>query len=427
MHLLLAAVLSHWLVVSDVHLDPYDTRPGIVYAHDTNRALWNSALAAMRADVPDPQVVLFGGDALAHHFGSLARSHGEDPYQAGIAVTREIAESLGRAYPRARFLVTLGNNDDPCGDYRSETGGPYQRALARIYAPLVNRDGAAPTFVRDFERGGYYAARLPNGERALVLDTVFDSIVYRGACQSRGGGAAAAQRAWLARELADGERTVLLAHVPPGFDASSTTLARRFIAVPFMRPNEDALLRASLERHARTIAFAVAGHTHRYDFRLAGGVPWLLVSSISPVYRNNPAFYDLRVAPDGTLRDVVPYVYDPADDAWHARPSFDAIFGADAFDAASLTRAHDAIASDADVRARWIDAYDLWSSPDDMRAHGWRVFWCAQSAFGRTYAACAGTIGRTRAAIVAAALALAALVVGIVALVVRRRARLDRA
>ncbi len=426
-HALFAAALMHYLVVSDVHLDPYDARTRIVYAHDANRTLLRSAVRAMRADVPNARVVILGGDLLAHHFDGLARAAHQDPYAAGLAATREVTDALARAFPKAQFLVTLGNNDDPCGDYRAETGGPYLRALAALYAPLVDRGGAAPGFARAFERGGYYTARLPNGTRAIVLNTVFDSIVFRGGCRSHAHGAAHAQAAWLARELARSRNAVLLMHIPPGYDPGSTTLARDLVAVPFLRAGSNASLLAALRAERAHVRFAVAGHVHRYDLRIAGGVPLLIASSISPVYRNNPAFFDLLVAPDGSLRDVVPYVYDPRSERWHAEPSFDRTYGVDGFTAANLRRAHAEIERDPDVRARWIAAYDVWSARmGDISDHRSRVFWCAQTELGSGYGACAGTRRRSRIALIAAAIAGMAIVATIVLLVRRRRARLDR-
>ncbi len=420
LHAVLALVLSRWLVLSDVHLDPYARGAHITYGRDTNPALLRSAIAAMRAHVPNPQVVVIGGDMLAHHFGAHARAHGQQANAAGLAATRAIVGALARAYPHAQFLVTLGNNDDPCGDYRSEAGGAYQRALARIYAPLVDRNGSAPRFVAAFTSGGYYAVTLPNGVHAVVLNTVLDSIVFRGSCRRSAGDPARAQTAWLAGELARSPRAVLLMHIPPGIDATSTVMLRNLVAVPFMRSDAQAGLIATLRANAKHIAFGIAAHTHRYDVRLAGGVPLLIVSSVSPIYRNNPAFFELRVAADGTLRDVTPYAYDPKSGAWHLRPSFDAAYGARAFDVASVRALHGAIARDQATRARWMAAYDAWSGRvHDIGPGDWRIAWCAQSTSGAAFAACAGTMVRDRIAAGALGLAMAILVLGVLA--VRRR------
>jgi hypothetical protein len=354
-----AAAAMQWLVLNDIHLNPYDARPGAVYGSDTNPALLNDAIREMRTVNPNPAVIVLGGDFLAHHFPALARARHDDPYRDGSATIRNIARSLNRAFPRAQFLVTLGNNDDPCGDYHSEVGGPYAREIARAFAPLVDRNGSAPDFERRFAEGGYYTARLPGGVRAVVLNSVLWSFVYRGSCQQHASDPGAAEQRWFARALQGGPSVVVM-HVPPGFDAQSTTVARRIVAVPFLSGRNDAAFRKTLREHANDIGFILGAHTHRYDFRVPGDVPMLIASSLSPVYRNNPAFYALTVA-GSTLVDAVPYVDRLRDDGWIREPSFDATYGTKMLDAGQLRAASDRIAADTSLRATWVAAYDVWS------------------------------------------------------------------
>ena len=56
-----------WLIVSDIHLNPYDAlqRPSPP-GSDSNLALFESTLAEMKRSVPSPAVVLIPGDFLAH-------------------------------------------------------------------------------------------------------------------------------------------------------------------------------------------------------------------------------------------------------------------------------------------------------------------------------------------------------------------------
>jgi hypothetical protein len=398
--LLLATVLQRWLVVNDIHLDPF-SRAGIVYGSDTTTDLWKSAVRAMQANVPNPRVILLGGDMLAHHFPTLTRDAGAAPLASALAATREIAGDLDTAFPSAQFLVALGNNDDPCGDYRSETAGSYETQLAHIWAPLVDRNGAAPGFIADFERGGYYVARLPirNG-RAIVLNSVFWSFVYSGGCLSHPRDPGRAELAWLDAELARlpaDAHTVMLMHVPPGYDPESTTIVRRFLAVPFLSARNDRALLRTLDAHARAVRFVVGAHTHRYDFRIVDGIPMLIASAISPVYRNNPAFFELDVDTDGVLHDVIPYVYDPDTRRWERKPSFDAMYRVPSFTTPMLETIAARIQNDTNVRLTWIAAYDLWSHHvHDITTRNWLPFACAQTQLEDGYAACAGTQTRSR-------------------------------
>jgi hypothetical protein len=345
----------------------------------------------MQRKVPSPDVVVVGGDLMAHGWRGLAHDAGEDPVVAAIATTREIAHDLGSRFPRARFLVALGNNDDPCGDYRSETGGAYARAIASIWAPLLARDGTVRDAQTRFERGGYYTADLP-GERAIVLNSVFWSFANRSGCESNTNGTGASELRWLNDELEhlpSGEHAVIVMHVPPGYDPqTSASLARGLVAVPFFGGRANASVLETFATYRQRIAFAIGAHTHRYDFRIPSGVPMIVGSSISPVYGNNPAFFNLTVGADGRLDDVVPYVYDFYEESWLQEPGFDTYFGVHAIDAPELAALAQRIRTDDATRARWIQAHDAWAH---MRhpPGWWLINACAQTELSRGFASCA--------------------------------------
>ena len=178
-------VSQTWLVASDIHLDPYarGTDPSLV-GSDTNRKLLDATIAQMKAAVRDPAVILLPGDFLAHEFAALVRKHGGTaPDDQGLATMRVIASAFGRAFPHAQFAIALGNNDAPCGDYRSAFGTAYLAQVARIWEPLVNRNGAAPDFAQSFARDGSYSATSPlPAVRIAVIDDVPLSKIYFGNC-----------------------------------------------------------------------------------------------------------------------------------------------------------------------------------------------------------------------------------------------------
>jgi hypothetical protein len=418
-----AAAVMHWLLINDIHLDPFDGDSAPVYAEDTNPALFDETVSAMRKTVPDAQVVIIGGDFLAHHFPESAKRAGQDPYAAGRATIAQIARKLDRAFPHAQFLIAVGNNDDPCGDYHSEAGGQYNRDIARLFDPLVDRNGAAPGFQSEYVRGGYYTANLPGGLRGVVVNSVFWSFVFRGSCQVHAHDPGGAEMSWLSSTLASGDNIIVM-HEPPGYDPQSTTIAHRILAVPFLSPQYDSQLRALLSQNRSRIPFAIAAHTHRYDFRVPGGVPMLIGSSVSPIYRNNAAFFRLDVE-GRTLKDVTPYSLDPDSDEWIRHPSFDAMYGMPSFSGADLVSLSEHIAADPQLREKWIEAYDVWSyRMGDVRDHRWEVFRCAQIAFGGDYGLCADV---PRGSIGAIAVAGVVIIVAAVAgLIVLRRRRVPR-
>lgn len=400
-----------WLAITDVHLDPFElsTAAGTPRA-DSDPALLRSALAAMKRAQPDPPVVLITGDFFEHHLAVHARARGETPEQAGLATMRQLAAMFGRTFPKAQFIVTLGNNDAPCGDYWTADRSAYLKSVARVWAPLVNRRGVAPNFVRAFGDTGYYAARSPLDDvRFVVLNSVLFSQQYRGNCGADRNDAYD-ELQWLKEVLRDsppGVRNVIVMHVPPGFDPFSTQYARGLLAWPFWKEPFAATLRETFAANAGRIAYAIAGHAHRFDFRLIGNVPIVVLGSLSPVFDNDPAFYGLHVAPNGSLRDLDIHVFDTPSQKWLRTRSFDAAWGVSSIDAASLARIHAKLATDAAARRAW-GAQSNGRPTNDAAGAGawatrwWRLQWCAQTELGERYSRCAKIYGRPELALLLA-------------------------
>jgi hypothetical protein len=408
-----------WLAASDLHLDPFDrsgspSPPG----RDTNPALLDSALRAMQRAVPDPAVVVLPGDLLAHRFAQLAGRGDADA--AAASAVRGIAQAFGRAFPHAQFVVALGNNDAPCADYASDLNGRFLRAAAKAWAPLVDRRNSSPGFSGEFARRGYYAIALPAQHlRIVVLDTVFFSAEYRGLCGGRRSDAPAAETAWLRDLLAStppGVRNAIVMHVPPGYDAFSTEVTHGFVPWPFMQPVDSAAMLDAIGAASDRVAFGIAGHAHRFDFRLAGGVPIVVLGAVSPIYRNAPVFYALHVGSGGELRDVDAYAFDAATRRWSAAHSFDREWKVSRIGGPELARIHARLAADPGMRRAWGAMSVAWvgSLPPPLRVWNdatWRIPWCAQTVMGRGFAQCAGIERRALAgrALVVAVAVLAAI------------------
>ena len=399
-----------WLVVSDIHLDPFNhwsdpSLPG----SDSNVALFFSAVSEMRRKVPNPSIVLLPGDFLAHNFPTLVRRQGPGASvdAAGLTTMRFIEAAFGHAYPHARFAIALGNNDASCGDYHADVADDYLASVGRVWAPLIAREGAAPSFQRSFSGGGYYTAALPlRGFRLVVLNTILFSSEFKGACNGDATDAARDELAWIRATLAStpsGMHNVVMMHVPPGYDAFTTQVVKGFLPWAFLNANDNASLIAELSEQRDRLAFAIGGHTHRFDFRLIDGVPMLVFASISPVYRNNPSFYALEIAGDGSLRDIDVYTYDEWNGQWSAARSFDREWSVNGINRATLERIHERLGADRAMRRRWDIASSGWpSNPAVMwPAWGtlWRASWCAQTVMQAGFAQCAGiyrrvTLGR---------------------------------
>jgi hypothetical protein len=422
-----------WVVASDIHLNPFDRsgRPS-PDRRDGNAVLLASLVRAMRAAAPHPSLVVLPGDFLAHHFDLRAHEHRVAGDSAGLHAMATVAGALGRAFPESRFAVALGNNDAPCGDYRTDFETPYSRALAQIWAPLIVRGAGAAAPVQ-LARDGYYALRPFDGVRVAVLDTVVFSQMRQPAC---GGSAAASEQRqidWLDATLPaapPGVRNVLLMHVPPGYDAFSTQIARGFLAWPFLRSPWNAQLEQTIANPRNRVAFAVAGHTHRFDLRLAGDVPVAVFGAVSPIYENNPVFYVLHVGPDATLRDVDFYAFDESAQRWIGPRRFDAMWNVAGIDATTVRALHDRLGRDASMRASWGAASNGWpergSAMSGMWRARWRIAWCAQVELTSGFEDCAG-IGRrvalARLGVLAGALAALAALGLLIGVIVRTAAK----
>ncbi len=386
------ATASPWLFVSDVHFDPLEKNPRPSYrGEDTNAPLLRSALAAMKQADPSPPVVVISGDFLGHGF--------DNRYVK--TTMAHVARAFGDAFPRAQFVLTLGNEDSPCGDYYAGPNAQFLHDTAAAWEPLVNRNGAAPGFLKTFSRDGFYTAKLPlPGLRAVVVDDVFWARRFRSGCSAENADGATEQLADLGRALPPGnaDTSWVVLHIPPGVDAFSTVhLVHHLAVVPFLDSAPQNRLLGILGDRRRNVSLLVAGHTHKFSFRLIdpdGGepVPVLLVPAISPIFGNNPMFLTVRVGPGGTIGAIEEHAFDDEREQWYdAGGSRD--LGLDGFSGAALTDLRSRLAENKELRATFARLYDG-GAPPEITARNWRGYWCAIDAMSDTaYRTCMGERG----------------------------------
>jgi sphingomyelin phosphodiesterase acid-like 3 len=310
------------------------------FGADTSWPLLRSALRQAKQTLPDPDFLLVPGDFLAHHFraafDAAATEHSDAAHRVFVRKTMLfLAQQLEQAFPHTPILPALGNNDDLCGDYQVQPGGPFLTDVLPILRELVGT-AAGPRFDQDWTSYGHYSVAA-GGVRVLSLNTVFFSPRYRNACGSSGDAdPARATRSWLEAELAAAEQAQehvwLLYHIPPGVDGFATL--RRGTCPDTIIPMWDAALAepvyALLRRYAGTVAASFAGHTHMDDFRLIGAAdaPYafaVITPAMSPIFGQNPAFrtvvydtagaildhttYDLTNLPEATTTGAIPPVW----------------------------------------------------------------------------------------------------------------------
>jgi sphingomyelin phosphodiesterase acid-like 3 len=424
-----ACAADPWLFVNDVHFKPSrDPRPSR-RGSDTNAALLASSLNEMRRVAPNPPVIVMAGDFLGHHFRNA------DATPTMIA----LAKRFNGVFPHAQFVIALGNEDSDCGDYAVAANSAFLRAVATAWEPLVNRNGAAPDFVRTFSRDGFYTARLPvAGVRAVVVNDAFWSPLYHNACGSHGsptpesfGELDAALRP------VPGERRWLVMHIPPGIDVSSTLhLARHLVIVPFLRPQpRDRVLQLAGDP-ARHVEVVITGHMHRFAYRIIdpsgpAPVPLLVAPAISPIYGNSPSFLTADVASDGVIQNLEEHSLVHGE--WRDIGGLSTL-GASEFSGRALLNLQRRLEQHADEREKFAMLYSGGAPWSEVNETNWRSYWCVATEFNATaFRDCLDEGGfsfLTRRGVAVVALAIAgvvaltgALIALIVAAVRRRRAR----
>ena len=407
------------------------------YGEDTNWWLLRSSLDAMRATLPHPALVIITGDLLAHEFPSKFRSitHDSDPqhYRKFVLKTVQFqALELRKRFPNSRIFLTPGNNDDDCGDYAIEAGGPFLQDTADLVAKLAGGNDELKSSWRDLGSFDIANPALP-GVRILSLNTVFFSPYYRAAKFSQGcaavpSTAAADLFSWFESRLAAArqrhEKVWLMFHIPPGMDGFSTiekSLQNSHSGsgsaagncesriVPMWEPQWTSQFDALLEKYRGTVIASFAGHTHMDDFRVVDASAVepsfvLIDPAVSPIYDQNAAFRIASFAHDGSLVDQSTYylsnlLFASRDTRgeWKKEYTFSGEWKLKALDGTSLARVYQQIVSNQQDRDQWLKLYTVSSAEEHLPQGSLAGLYCAieglsLESYGRCYCDKAGQL-----------------------------------
>ena len=331
---------------------------------DTDYALLESSLRAMRTNAAGAAFATVSGDLLAHEFS--CKYDAEVPhataaaYEAFAANTVEfVLKQLRAALPGVPVYAALGNNDSGCGDYRLDAGGAFLRSIASALSADMQgeeRDLAR----RSIAEGGNYGVMLPspfNRTRLLVIDDVFLSNNYASCGGKPDPASAAALDAWLRSRLEAArrqhEKVWVMGHIPPGLNPYSTieklaSVCAGGAPAAFLRSEA---LAATIAEFGDEVRLAVFGHTHMDELRLlhqekpgapAASVALKIVPSISPLHGNEPAFVVATVDPASALlkdyRVIASSNHSGVAAVWSEEYDFDRAYGATEFSPSSLAR-----------------------------------------------------------------------------------------
>ena len=427
-----AASAGQFLMLSDLHFDPMaepsrvdqltaaepedwqailessgETSLGLYWA-DTNWMLLRSALHQAAETLPHPSFVLFTGDFVAHNFrrafDAAATEHSDAAYRVFVRRTMLfLAQQLERAFPNTPILPTLGNNDDVCGDYLLQPGGPFLADTLPIVQRLVGSNRGL-RFDQDWTSYGNYGVTI-QGIRVLSVNTVFFSPRHRNACGSPGDAdPASTTLAWLQGELTAARQAHthiwMIYHLPPGIDGFAT-LQRGACPdgiIPMCKETYAEPVFALLRRYDDTVAASLAGHTHMDDFRLIGDAGGfyaftLITPALSPIFGQNPAFRTVMYDSAGGILDHTTYTLTNLPEAtagggapaiWRAEYTFTQEWRLPRVDLPSLERLYALIQNEPAVGARWhamftVSSQFYWSqlSGGQSDVQAVRAFRCA--------------------------------------------------
>jgi hypothetical protein len=399
------------------------------YGQDTNWALLQSALNAMRKAEPDPTLVMITGDLLAHGFpqkyAQALPDTNRDHYRVFVAKTVSfIALELRKRYSKSQILLTPGNNDDDCGDYNIEARGPFLSDTAWTIRRLARASGR---FTEEWKSLGSYTLQ-PRGIRGLRIVSVnsvffsnkYQSVSFADGCAAVQSDGPARTFSWLestlSRAAQNREKVWIMMHIPPGIDGYSTMVSYRSLSqaassgpgdlcsqaiVPMWKPFWTELFDRLIAQYPTTITAVFTGHDHTDDFRVihAGQAAQqfvLIDPPISPIYGQNPAFRIVTFAAGGSLTDQTTWYLTNLEAAsttvpgtWMPEYTFAAEWHRPRLDAAGLNSIYDEIRSNPDAGQRWLTLLNVSSTYRPVPASGARTLECAIAALNpASYKAC---------------------------------------
>ena len=198
------------------------------YGSDTNFPLFASALKRIKRSCPNPDLILFPGDILAHNFNTMFQnySRSQAEYRAFVMKTLKfVGSEISHHFPHTPIYFTLGNNDQFDGDYNIPPNGAFLHSAADIFYRfwLKGDTSGQASFAKTFMVGGNYAIGSLESSKLRLIS--FNSVYFSSKNNYRDEGWR--QLKWLEEQLAaaheNGQKAWILTHIPPGVDVQHAT------------------------------------------------------------------------------------------------------------------------------------------------------------------------------------------------------------
>lgn len=426
------AVAAEFLWLSDIHFDPIADRALVdrlaaaeptdwaeilttgsgkfpVYGRDSNWPLFSSVLQVTAKTLPARAFTLVTGDLLVHHFreqfNAAATVHDDEAFRSFVRKSVAFVAIQLKEHSGGRpVYLSLGNNDDECGDYAIQPDGPFLHDTADVVSDLAGMSSAD-----SYTQLGSYSILNPAAkhQRIIVLNTVFLSPRYVNRCGGQGTGDPGEQLfKWLENELQSAksrrEKVWLVYHIPPGVDAFATTHAKRAGTVTLLW--KDSYVQQFLNLLARypgLVGANFAGHLHVDDFRLLGRSlktsPFVIVApAVSPITGQNPTFRTVSFDGQGKLKDLETYYLRNLADVsvdnppmWQLEYDFLKQWGVNEVNAKSYATVFARTGSSAEMATRWMTLYSTSHAASSPAPGNFRQFYCVSgNIMAQSYQSC---------------------------------------
>jgi sphingomyelin phosphodiesterase acid-like 3 len=414
-----------FLMLSDIHFDPFDSNIHVPqgeplrnwqrdfddskytqsanYGEDTNYPLLKSAVehaaeVAQGCDLRYDYIIVSGDYTYHGNATSTDAAGGTSSYaDQSLNIIEFVTRMIRHRFPNTPVFGALGNNDSDRGDYTT----PSNAFFSHVSSALIS-SGHGTDFPNPFM--GYYRVTTPGvaapGNELMILNTDLWSQRSGSACSP--GDAGGKELAWLSSTLAAitskrGETATLVMHIPPGIDVNSTLSRKATVPLwsePCQRDFTD-----TLARFKGTVVGIYAAHIHRDDFRILSDsehrplCPIHMITAISPIYGNNPAFevgwdnktngalVDYATVRLNLAQETYPASY-PVDEEtpWDIERRFAAGYEVSSYGLTGLEHLASEIRSpDSSAARMYRERYASGANADKGMAANWSLYTCAQT------------------------------------------------
>jgi 3',5'-cyclic AMP phosphodiesterase CpdA len=366
-----------------------------IVGQETNYRLLRASLEDMQRTLARPDMILFTGDFLGHHFIDKYAELTGDSTPAGVQTFIDktlsyLVATVVEYFPYTPVYFCLGNNDSYEGNYQIARNSPFFSASLPIFAPFFTSEPQWQAIGPTYLQGGHYERGLPQSNgRVLALNSIF----FAQYAPELSVEMAMEQLDWLETRLADAvmnkTKVWILLHTPPGVDVYATRMANSAdpadadTVVLMSKAEPLARLHDILVRYHAQVGALFAGHIHRDDFRLirsddeAAAVTFV-VPALSPVYADNPTYKILKYDPETlVVQDYSVRYLDKDTEAWQTGQIFSQAYGHGELNAARMESVWGELRTQSEARANFLAAYNGFLLPYDVSEQTFPFYWAA--------------------------------------------------